>query len=94
MNLSFTGSTQTFSSYPGLIVSLDDFYIVKSSNNSSLVITETTNDIFNTSLYANLSIQSVPYYLGLLWLIVMQPMVQLGYHCFPNITAVLIITVG
>jgi hypothetical protein len=62
MDLAFVGNnnTQAFSSYPGLIVSLDDFYIVKSSS-GNLVITETTNDIFNTSLYSNLSIQSVPY---------------------------------
>ena len=62
MDLSFVNSTQAFSSYPGLIVSLDDFYIVKGrSNNSGLVVTETTNDIFNTSLYSNLSIATMPY---------------------------------
>jgi len=37
----------SFSSYPGMLVSLDDFYMM----DSGLVMIQTTNSIFNNSLY-------------------------------------------
>ncbi|KAI1886721.1 hypothetical protein AGOR_G00198710 [Albula goreensis] len=38
----------SFSSYPGFLVSLDDFYLL----GSQLLMTQTTNSIFNTSLFS------------------------------------------
>ncbi|KAL0983974.1 hypothetical protein UPYG_G00135420 [Umbra pygmaea] len=37
----------SFSSYPGILTSLDDFYLL----GSGLLMTQTTNSVFNTSLY-------------------------------------------
>jgi hypothetical protein len=45
----------SFSSYPGLIESLDDFYIM----DSGLVMVQTTNNIFNTTLYEHVKPQSL-----------------------------------
>ncbi len=39
--------TQSFSSYPGMLSSWDDYYIL----GSTMVMLQTTNPIFNTSLY-------------------------------------------
>jgi len=41
------GNQMTFSSYPGMLSSLDDFYIM----NSGLTMIQTTNSIYNTTLY-------------------------------------------
>lgn len=46
-----------FSSGPGLLASLDDFYIVKSTS-ARLVVIETTNDILNMSLFSLVKPQS------------------------------------
>ena len=41
------GQKMSFSSYPGAIVSTDDFYIM----DSGLVMLETTNTVYNQTLY-------------------------------------------
>jgi len=45
----------SFSSYPGCLSSLDDFYMME----SGLVMLQTTNNIFNTSLYKLVTPQSL-----------------------------------
>uniref|UniRef100_A0A8C9T9I2 Phospholipase B-like n=1 Tax=Scleropages formosus TaxID=113540 RepID=A0A8C9T9I2_SCLFO len=45
----------SFSSYPGFLVSLDDFYLL----GSGLIMTQTTNNVFNTSLYSLVMPQSL-----------------------------------
>jgi len=53
----------SFSSYPGCLPSGDDFYITT----SNLVIMETTNEIFNRSLYTNYTTShTVPYWIRVL----------------------------
>lgn len=42
------GRFSSFSSYPGVLSSIDDFYMMQPSN---LVMVQTTNNIFNTDLY-------------------------------------------
>jgi len=54
-----TPSRSSFSSFPGVIPSNDDFFIT--SNN--LVVTETTNDVYNTSLYRAVATNTVPYFI-------------------------------
>eukprot|EP01128_Nolandella_sp_AFSM9_P000164 TRINITY_DN1028_c0_g1_i1.p1 TRINITY_DN1028_c0_g1~~TRINITY_DN1028_c0_g1_i1.p1 ORF type:complete len:350 (+),score=75.14 TRINITY_DN1028_c0_g1_i1:25-1074(+) len=49
----------SFSGYPGLPVSGDDFSVT----NANLMITETTNEVFNTTLYSAVTYQTVPYWL-------------------------------
>eukprot|EP00879_Flechtneria_rotunda_P007490 GHRR01007858.1.p1 GENE.GHRR01007858.1~~GHRR01007858.1.p1 ORF type:complete len:452 (+),score=148.73 GHRR01007858.1:378-1733(+) len=49
----------SFSSYPGEVFSDDDFYIMS----SKLVVLETTNHIYNYSVYESLSTASVPSWL-------------------------------
>jgi len=46
-----------FSSYPGTLQSIDDFYMTRPAN---LTILETTLDIYNDDLYRNLQVTSVP----------------------------------
>ncbi|XP_030649443.1 phospholipase B-like 1 [Chanos chanos] len=41
----------SFSSYPGFLVSLDDFYLL----GSGLMMTQTTNNVFNASLFSQIS---------------------------------------
>lgn len=50
--------TVTFSGYPATIASIDDFFITS----QKLVVIETTNDIFNNSLYDYIVPQTVPYW--------------------------------
>ncbi|KAJ8251612.1 hypothetical protein GJAV_G00223210 [Gymnothorax javanicus] len=45
----------SFSSYPGFLVSLDDFYIL----GSGLLMTQTTNNVFNTSLFSSVTPESL-----------------------------------
>ncbi len=45
----------SFSSYPGQLESMDDFYMLS----SNMTVIETTNQIFNTSLYDFITPQSV-----------------------------------
>ena len=45
----------SFSSYPGVLASLDDFYIMS----SNLVMLETTNSIFNLELYNSITFKSL-----------------------------------
>ncbi|XP_076866560.1 phospholipase B-like 1 isoform X1 [Brachyhypopomus gauderio] len=45
----------SFSSYPGLLVSLDDFYLL----GSGLLMTQTTNNVFNSSLFDNITPKSL-----------------------------------
>lgn len=47
--------TTSFSSYPGYLESLDDFYLM----DSKLVMLQTTNNVFNRSLYKLITPQSV-----------------------------------
>lgn len=46
--------TSSFSGYPGVISSTDDFYIL----DSGMVVMETTNNVFNHSLYDGVKPQS------------------------------------
>lgn len=48
-----------YSGYPGKMASSDDFYF----NSQKIVIWETTNNIFNTSLYDEIIPQSIPYFI-------------------------------
>uniref|UniRef100_A0A8C7P9P8 Phospholipase B-like n=1 Tax=Oncorhynchus mykiss TaxID=8022 RepID=A0A8C7P9P8_ONCMY len=45
----------SFSSYPGFLVSLDDFYLL----GSGLMMTQTTNNVFNTSLFSQVTPHSL-----------------------------------
>ncbi|KAM6950993.1 phospholipase B-like 1 [Aplochiton taeniatus] len=45
----------SFSSYPGFLMSLDDFYLL----GSGLLMTQTTNSVFNTSLFSHVSPHSL-----------------------------------
>ncbi|XP_019726491.1 phospholipase B-like 1 [Hippocampus comes] len=45
----------SFSSYPGFLVSLDDFYLL----GSGLMMTQTTNNVFNSSLFDQISPKSL-----------------------------------
>ncbi|XP_029934290.1 phospholipase B-like 1 [Myripristis murdjan] len=45
----------SFSSYPGFLMSLDDFYLL----GSGLLMTQTTNNVFNASLFSQLSPHSL-----------------------------------
>uniref|UniRef100_A0A665WAU5 Phospholipase B-like n=1 Tax=Echeneis naucrates TaxID=173247 RepID=A0A665WAU5_ECHNA len=45
----------SFSSYPGFLVSLDDFYLL----GNGLMMTQTTNNVFNSSLFDNITPKSL-----------------------------------
>jgi len=61
--MSFTGIDNvpqlSYSSSPGYIPSGDDFYI----SSANLVIMETTNNVFNQSLYVHVTPETVPYWI-------------------------------
>jgi len=50
------GSSTSFSSYPGILSSVDDFYNTKETN---LAVVQTTNSIFNVTLYEQVTHESV-----------------------------------
>ena len=47
------------SSYPGLIHSVDDYYVTS----QNMVVQETTNEVYNSSLFANVVSETVPYFI-------------------------------
>ncbi|KAJ1459661.1 phospholipase B-like protein [Pelagophyceae sp. CCMP2097] len=51
------GATTSFSSYPGMLSSLDDFYLVKETQ---IAVLQTTNGIYNVSLYDAVTSASLP----------------------------------
>jgi hypothetical protein len=57
--LEIASQSVSFSSYPGSIASGDDFYITS----ANLVVMETTNDVFNTSLYSAVTTHTVMYWI-------------------------------
>ena len=57
MSSSYYGNEMMFSSYPGMLQSQDDFYVL-----NNLVMLQTTNNIFNTSLYNLLSPKNMLWY--------------------------------
>jgi len=52
-------SQVSYSSYPGIIPSNDDFFVTS----QNLVVTETTNDVYNMSLYDAVTVNTVPYFI-------------------------------
>ena len=56
---SIVSKTVYTTSYPGVIVSFDDYYLT----DQGLVIMETSNNIYNQSLYQKLSVNTVPYWI-------------------------------
>lgn len=50
--------TVSFSGYPGALCGIDDFYVT----GNQLVVIETTNDIFNMSLYENINTKTLLYW--------------------------------
>ncbi len=52
----FPGTHTAFSSYPGLLSSLDDFYM---NSPSQLGMVQTTNNVFNKALYVHVTPQSL-----------------------------------
>eukprot|EP00240_Pyramimonas_obovata_P000938 CAMPEP_0118943100 /NCGR_PEP_ID=MMETSP1169-20130426/37522_1 /TAXON_ID=36882 /ORGANISM="Pyramimonas obovata, Strain CCMP722" /LENGTH=601 /DNA_ID=CAMNT_0006888257 /DNA_START=125 /DNA_END=1927 /DNA_ORIENTATION=- len=54
-------SRAVFSSSPGFISSIDDFYTV--SGTANLTVIETSNNVYNKSLYERVTAQSVPCYM-------------------------------
>jgi hypothetical protein len=50
----------SFSSSPGWLISVDDFYVTQQSN---LVILETTNGVYDTSIYKHVTPKSVLYWM-------------------------------
>ncbi len=57
MSATFPNKRTSFSSYPGMISSLDDFYL---NHDTGLSMVQTTNNVFNTSLYDLVKPQSLP----------------------------------
>ncbi|PRP75486.1 hypothetical protein PROFUN_10664 [Planoprotostelium fungivorum] len=59
LNFSVGASAVSYSSYPGIIPSNDDFFVTS----QELIVTETTNDVYNMSLYDSVTTQTVPYFI-------------------------------
>lgn len=53
-----TGRTVSFSGYPGMLSSLDDFYLMKDAT-THMAMVQTTNNIFNRTLYDVVTPQSI-----------------------------------
>ena len=56
----FPSGAVQFSGYPGLPMSGDDWFITL---NNKLVVTETTNGVFNTSLFSAMTSETIPYFI-------------------------------
>jgi hypothetical protein len=59
LNFRASPSTVSFSSFPGVLISGDDYYV----NDKGLTVTETTNDIFNMSLFTYVTPATVPFWI-------------------------------
>jgi len=55
-------STVSYSSYPGVIPSIDDFFIT----GHNMVVMETTNEVFNDTLFQYVTPQTVPYWVRIM----------------------------
>jgi len=62
LNFSENPNSMSYSSYPGVIPSIDDFFIT----GQNIVVMETTNEVFNSSLYKFVVPETVPYWVRIM----------------------------